>query len=114
MWIRGYKEQYTYKTEQDMYKTEQERFWAGNFGNDYTKRNEKDLSITNNIALFATILSRTNHISSLIEFGAGTGLNLRAIKQLLPAIELSAVEINPTAVAGLKNWGGVLYMNSRF
>ncbi|MBS4022827.1 MAG: hypothetical protein KGZ79_10490 [Dethiobacter sp.] len=79
--------------------TEQENFWAGKFGNQYIERN-KDL--TNNIPLFARILSRTAEVSSVLEFGANIGLNLEAIKLLIPTIELSAIEINETAVNSLK------------
>jgi spore coat polysaccharide biosynthesis protein SpsF len=90
------------------YKTEQEKFWAEKFGDEYIERNQGDLLLPRNIALFSKILSRTQKINSLIEFGANIGLNLRAIRQLLPHIELSAVEINANAVAELKSTvGGV-------
>lgn len=90
------------------YKTEQEQFWAGDFGNDYSDRNSGTLYLAQNVALFSKILSRTRKINSLIEFGANIGLNLQAIKQLLPHIELSAVEINASAITKLKTVvGGV-------
>ena len=96
------------------YKTEQEKFWAEKFGDEYIERNQGDLLLPSNIAFFSKILSRTQKINSLIEFGANIGLNLRAIRQLLPHIELSAVEINANAVAELKSTvGGVkLYHQS--
>ncbi len=43
-------------------------------------------------------------IKSIIEFGANIGLNLRAIKSLLPVVECSAVEINKKASAILKSF----------
>lgn len=97
-----------------VYKTDQERFWAEKFGDEYIERNQGDLLLARNIAFFSKILSRTQKINSLIEFGANIGLNLRAIRQLLPHIELSAVEINANAVAELKSTvGGVkLYHQS--
>jgi pseudaminic acid biosynthesis-associated methylase len=52
-------------------------------------------------------LARANNINSIIEFGANIGTNLEAIKRLLPAIELSAVEINATAAEMLKSRGDV-------
>ena len=51
-----------------------------------------------NLALFADILKYTENIHSIIEFGSNIGLNLRVIKELLPNIKCSAVEINHKAV----------------
>ncbi len=80
------------------FKTEQEKFWAGNFGDEYTSRNQGVKCIASNLALFAKILNETKTIKSVIEFGANLGLNLLAIKQLLPEAKLSAIEINLKAV----------------
>lgn len=85
-----------------LYKTEQEQFWAGSFGNEYTTRNKGANWIASNLSLFAKVLSHVDQVDSLIEFGANLGLNLRALRQLLPVTELSAVEINETAVKELK------------
>ncbi|MCH7973662.1 MAG: pseudaminic acid biosynthesis-associated methylase, partial [Bacteroidetes bacterium] len=41
------------------YTTEQEKFWAGQFGDDYIDRNEGELWVAANTALFAKILTRT-------------------------------------------------------
>ncbi|MEZ9596527.1 pseudaminic acid biosynthesis-associated methylase [Shewanella sp. 10N.261.52.F9] len=84
------------------YKTEQESFWAGEFGNEYIKRNQGAELLASNLALFTRIFSRTEKIGSLIEFGANIGMNIQAFKQLLPNSELSAIEINATAVEQLK------------
>lgn len=87
-------------------KTEQEQFWAGEFGDEYTERNQSSLVLASNTALFAKIMGRTRQIQSKIEFGANRGLNLQAIKQLLPQIKLTAVEINEVAVKELQeNFG---------
>ena len=83
------------------FKTEQERFWAGNFGNEYIDRNKNEQLISGNIALFAKILACTENVRSVFEFGANIGLNLIAIKHLLPNVALSAVEINKQAVVEL-------------
>lgn len=82
--------------------TEQEAFWAGEFGNDYTVRNRGAQWVANNLALFAKVLARTENVRSVLELGANLGLNLRAVRQLLPQAELAAVEINAKAVEELK------------
>lgn len=79
------------------YRTEQENFWAGEFGNDYVARNANDSLLAAKIRLFSTIVSRTNGLKSAIEFGPNIGLNLTAIQTLLPGTKLAAVEINPHA-----------------
>lgn len=84
------------------YKTEQEEFWDGKFGNEYTSRNTAEIYLSKNIALFANILKKTLNIKTVIEFGANVGLNLMAIKTLLPDVELTAIEINKKAVSSLK------------
>lgn len=90
-----------------MYQTEQEQFWAGAFGDEYSSRNQSDTLVAANIALFTRIFSRTTDVHSLIEFGANIGLNLIAIQQLIPGIELSAVEINPMAQQTLQKLGNI-------
>jgi len=87
------------------YKTEQEAFWAGQFGDEYIKRNDSETLISSNMAMFTKILNGTNQVKSIIEFGANIGLNLIALKTLFPKIELSAIEINQQAVMGLKKLG---------
>jgi pseudaminic acid biosynthesis-associated methylase len=82
--------------------TEQEKFWVQEFGDEYTQRNQGKKSVASNTFLLSKIFSHTQSINSLIEFGANRGLNLIAIKQLLPDIQLSAIEINHVAVQELK------------
>ena len=50
-------------------KTEQEDFWAGKFGDDYSLRNRGSLLLASNLALFSKILDRTNQIDSVLELG---------------------------------------------
>ena len=89
------------------YRTGQENFWAGEFGDAYIERNQDERSVAANLALFARILERTDSISSVVEFGPNVGLNLVAIRRLLPAVELSAVEINRNAVKKLEELGNI-------
>lgn len=88
------------------FQTEQEKFWSQEFGDEYTHRNQGKISIASNLALFSKILARTQNINSLIEFGANRGLNIEAIKQLMPKIKISAIEINNLAVEKLQQIGG--------
>jgi pseudaminic acid biosynthesis-associated methylase len=94
------------------YKTPQEKFWAGEFGNDYTERNSDTKWIASNIALFTKILCRTSTIKSVLEFGANRGLNLLALKQLLPDASFSAVEINRKAATELERHGFITVHHS--
>ncbi len=87
------------------YKTEQEAFWAGDFGDAYSQRNDGEQLLISKTALFAKILDKTGKLSSVIEFGSNIGLNLRALQRLQPAIELSAIEINEFAKQQLEEWG---------
>lgn len=84
------------------YKTEQEEFWASDFGNEYISRNQDKQLIASNTALFASILQNTRGVKSVIEFGSNIGNNLHAIRNLLPNAKLSAIEINTSAVEHLK------------
>lgn len=79
------------------FRTPQEQFWAGAFGDEYRTRNTEDLYLPSNLALFARVLSRTGRLGSVIEFGANIGLNLSAIQALSPSTQLHAVEINAGA-----------------
>lgn len=85
--------------------TEQEDFWAGDFGADYSRRNRDPRLLCSNTALFSAILRRTYGIRSIIEFGANIGLNLKAIDRLVLDADLAAVEINDMATHSLREWG---------
>jgi pseudaminic acid biosynthesis-associated methylase len=86
------------------FKTEQEEFWAGEFGAEYIHRNKGPYP-AGHIVLFSRMLKTSQNIHSIIEFGSNIGLNLKALHQLLPNAELSAIEINPSAVEQLRAWG---------
>ena len=89
------------------FKTEQEAFWAGDFGNEYIDRNAAPELIAANLVLFGEILGHTQGVSSAIEFGANIGMNLRALRQLLPQASLSGIEINGRAADILRSLGYV-------
>lgn len=86
-----------------MYKTEQEKFWQGKFGDAYIERNTEEVCMSGKIAFWSKILSKTVGVESCIEYGSNIGLNLKAIKMLCHTMDLHAVEINDTAVEIMKN-----------
>lgn len=86
--------------------TEQEAFWAGEFGARYINRNPTDFELAARLAMFTKIIDRTRNVRSLIELGANIGNNLRVLRQLVSGAELAAVEINRDAVDVLRQWGG--------
>ncbi|MDH5359085.1 MAG: pseudaminic acid biosynthesis-associated methylase [Gammaproteobacteria bacterium] len=94
------------------YETEQEKFWSGQFGEDYINRNQSPEYLASNISLFAKILANTHKLGSVIEFGANIGMNLEAIRTLFPKIELSAIEINATSAKQLDRLGYVDVFNT--
>ena len=86
--------------------TPQEEFWAGDFGADYISRNRDPELLASNLHLFSEVFSLTDSApGSILELGANIGMNLKAIKQLSPTSECTAIEINPTACEILKAQG---------
>jgi spore coat polysaccharide biosynthesis protein SpsF len=83
------------------FKTEQEAFWAGDFGTDYIQRNQGDAFLASNLDFFAKALRGTRGINSCIEFGANIGMNLKALNLLHPGIDVHAIEINAEAAQQL-------------
>ncbi|SDG94264.1 pseudaminic acid biosynthesis-associated methylase [Roseospirillum parvum] len=81
------------------YKTEQEAFWAGEFGVAYTERSTKFRSA--NVAFWSRILELTGVPGSVLELGANVGQNLRAINVLSPESRMTGVEIQAGAAAEL-------------
>ena len=84
------------------YRTEQEEFWAGSFGTDYSLRNRGNSLLAANLALFGRALRMVGPPRDCIEFGANIGMNLRALQMLYPDQEQFAIEINSDAQAQLK------------
>lgn len=85
------------------YQTEQEKFWATEFGNDYLVRNDGEHLIASNIALFSKILRSAPSIKSIAELGCNIGLNLRALKRINQELDLRGYEINPLAAQAAKD-----------
>jgi pseudaminic acid biosynthesis-associated methylase len=82
--------------------TPQEQFWSGEFGNAYIERNQSAEVLAANVSLFSEILRRTSPIDSALELGANVGMNVQALRILLPSLSITGVEINPVAAAELR------------
>lgn len=93
-----------------------DEFWKGDFGDEYSKRNV-DL-VDNNNEFFKRCfielptLEAIYDLSSIIEFGAGTGQNISALHQLMPLCKYTSVEINELAAQQISH--GMVYRGSIF
>jgi pseudaminic acid biosynthesis-associated methylase len=76
------------------YQTEQEKFWATEFGNDYPSRNMGEELIASNVALFSKILKNCPNVTSIAELGCNIGLNLIALNRINKNLNLRGYEIN--------------------
>ncbi len=79
------------------FKTEQEKFWAGDFGDEYVDRTHNEHFMDIKVAVWARMLRVTCDVKSIRELGCNVGANLRALKRLNPQFELSGYEINEKA-----------------
>ena len=83
------------------FSTEQEAFWAGEFGAEYISRNRGPARLASDVRFFSRALNSCGALESCIEFGANIGINIKALKLLYPGIEAHAIEINDKAVEEL-------------
>ena len=87
------------------YKTEQEAFWATDFGNDYPSRNEGEKLIASNVALFSKIFRYCSSVKSVAELGCNIGLNLHALNRINKQLQLRGYEINEKAAEVAQSYG---------
>lgn len=85
----------------NQYSTDQEAFWAGDFGVDYIDRNKSNALLASNLNFFAKALCSAHGLTSCIEFGANIGMNLKALTLLYPEMGLHGIEINAKAAERL-------------
>ena len=85
-----------------IFNNEQERFWAGKFGDEYISRNNSDLLSASNLNFFSKILNRTRDVVSIAEYGCNIGMNLQSLRALSPNTELHGYEINKSAITFLE------------
>lgn len=79
------------------FKTDQEAFWAGSFGDQYIERNQSERLLTSKIVMFSKMLEAAHGVASVRELGCNIGLNLLALHRLNPDLQLEGVEINAKA-----------------
>lgn len=92
-----------------------EEFWKGEFGDEYATRQED--MVENNREFFSRILysnAIASEIDSVVEFGAGTGMNTAALHKIMgqPPVRLTSVEINREAAEKIPH--GNVYIGSMF
>jgi pseudaminic acid biosynthesis-associated methylase len=85
------------------FKTEQEDFWAGDFGNNYITRNQGEGIVNSNIFLFSQIIRNAPDIKSIVELGCNIGLNLQALNKINKEFKLCGYEINSLAAQKAHN-----------
>ena len=86
-------------------KTEQEAFWEGSFGDEYTKRNVTAPELR--AGFFKRLFERAPDVRSACELGANRGDNLAALRRLRPDLALTGVEVNAAAAAVMGDIPGV-------
>lgn len=82
--------------------TEQEVFWAGEFGNEYMERNQGEVLLASNLNFYSKALRQVPGLESCIEFGANVGMDLHALNLLRSGIEQHAIGINANAAVKLR------------
>lgn len=88
------------------YRTEQEAFWAGEFGDAYRERCAlSDDLVAARTNCMARMLKQAAPVKSAFEVGCNIGLNLVAMKRVSPATELNAIEINEASAEQARQLG---------
>lgn len=82
--------------------SETAEFWRGEFGTEYTGRNQIDPA--SRVPFWQKILGAT-HAQSILEIGCNNGTNLRAIRTINPDITLQGVDVNQAALAEAADYG---------
>lgn len=88
----------------------QETYWSGPQGSAYQTR--QSLPLANRKAMFSRIMASALGVKSVIEFGAGRGENLQALRQIMPFLNLTGVEINNAAFLELKKVADLAFHGS--
>jgi pseudaminic acid biosynthesis-associated methylase len=85
------------------YNNPQEEFWANEFGNNYIERNSDKEYLASNIVFFSKIFSQNQvKLKSVLELGCNVGMNLLALKEIFPSLNINAIDINEKAIQSLQ------------
>lgn len=87
------------------FRTEQEAFWAGEFGRGYIERNSGEPLITSNVMMFGQVLRSAPGVRSIVELGCNVGINLQALNRIDAGFDLCAYEINRQAAQVARDLG---------
>jgi len=88
------------------FKTDQEKFWAEEFGTDYIGRNQDPALLAANLKMFSDVFaSCKSSPTNILELGANIGMNVKSLQLLAPGSEVTAVEINSDACSQLAKTG---------
>src|SRR3954470_23288884 len=75
-----------------------ERIWGGGFGDEYVGRNPVNPALRQD---FWRDVTTRFPVASILEVGCNVGANLRPLSIVAPAIDLSGIDINSTALGQL-------------
>src|SRR6185295_1000081 len=70
-------------------------FWAGDFGDEYTGRNQVDWSLR--VPLLQRMIEMTG-AESFLDVGCNAGWNLLALRKISPDFMMSGIDVNHTAL----------------
>jgi len=79
------------------FKTDQEEFWCGEFGDEYIERNSSAELLAANLHFFSYVTNNMPKINSVLEIGCNVGMNIRALNLLMPNTNVTGIEINKKA-----------------
>ena len=73
------------------FKTEQEEFWSGQFGEDYISRNQSEQLVIRRVVHFGRFLRSAPDVKSIIELGCNVGMNLDGTETAEPGIRAESL-----------------------
>ena len=78
--------------------SEQSDFWSGEFGDQYIQRNTSENVLASNIHFFSKALNNVSPTpKSILEVGANIGMNIKALRSIMPYTDFSGIEVNKKA-----------------
>lgn len=84
----------------------QEEFWTSTFGDSYSSRNQSEKLLTANKVFFQRALAGAQaQPKTFLELGSNVGMNYLAIKDLVPEVNFTGLEINREAFQELAKTG---------